>query len=410
MKKLLLGSTALAAAGVLSAGLMASAAHAADPIKVTINGYYQWYFVVGDWDKNRSGSAPLATGGVSKRDGRTTSIRQEGEIWFNGITKLDNGTTVGFRIELEAYEFGDQVDEHYLFFSGDWGRIEAGATNGAMSKMVYGAPSALPGFGFISQNFNYHTGWTTNNSFSTAVQDDRHVGDANKITYFTPRFAGFQIGVSYTPEFRPGTNGNVCAATGGSSTSFGVCTDDNEGDWENSFQIAVNYLATFNSLNVALYGGLMYADPEVNGAAVTVGGLAGPADDWWHWLVGANFTIQGFSIGGNIGRDNNGQKGDRDTWMYSAAMTYTTGPWTMGGGWRGYRRDQPFGKDHTTDQFELGANYRIGPGIALAGGLIWNMVDGPVGSGCTDDGKTQTCTPGQKSDSWQAVLGVAVTF
>ncbi|MGE0154561.1 MAG: porin [Reyranellaceae bacterium] len=407
MKKLLLGSTALAAAGLMSASAMA-----AEPIKVSINGYYQWYFVLGGWDDNRIG--PIS-GGVlpAKRDGRTDSIRQEGEIWFNGITKLDNGTNVGFRIELEAYEFGDQVDEHYLFFSGDWGRIEAGATNGVMSKMVYGAPSALPGFGFISQNFNWHSGYTTNTSFSTAIQDDRNVGDANKISYFTPRFAGFQIGVSYTPEFQPGTNGNVCGATGGSSTSFGACFKDNAGQWEHSIQVAANYLATFNSVNLALYGAVMYADPEVKGALLPIVAsnnniIGGQADDWWHWLVGINVTFQGFSIGGNVGRDNNGVK-DAETWMYTLGMTYTSGPWTVGGGWRHYKRDLPGFKDDKTHQFELGGNYRIGPGIALAAGVVWNLVDGDKDLNGCFGGPVNACLD-NRSDSWQFVLGTAITF
>jgi outer membrane protein OmpU len=391
MKKLLLGSTALAAAGLMSASALA-----ADPIKVSINGYYQWYFVVGDWDK-------LSATPNGANDGRSNSIRQEGEIWFNGITKLDNGTTVGFRIELEAYQFGDQVDEHYLFFSGDWGRIEAGATNGVMSKMVYGAPSALPGFGFISQNFNF--GWsaaqTGNTSISTAIQDDRHNGDANKISYFTPRFAGFQIGVSYTPEFNAAANSTVggangCGATGGSSGSFGVCTKDNNGDFT-AFQAAVNYLATFNSVNLALYGGMMYAVPETR----RQGGVK-VRDDWFHWLLGVNLTFQGFSIGGNIGEDNNGTNANTDTWMYTLGMTYTTGPWTVGAGWRMYDREVPgVKKDDTTNQFEIGANYRIGPGIALAGGLVWNALDG-----C----KSACGTPNAGKDNWQFVLGTAITF
>jgi outer membrane protein OmpU len=387
MKKLLLGSTALAAAGLMSATAMA-----ADPIRVTVNGYYQWYFVVGGWDKLDG----VANGA---NDGRTDSIRQEGEIWFNGITKLDNGTNIGFRIELEAYTTADQVDEHYLFASGDWGRIEAGATNGVMSKMVYGAPSALPGFGFISQNFNF--GWSTaqtgNTSISSAIQDDRHAGDSNKISYFTPRFAGIQIGVSYAPEFNPGTNGNACAATGGSSTSFGVCFKDNDFHFEHMFQGAINYLATFNSVNLALYGGFMWATPENK----NIGGVK-VLDDWWHWLVGFNVTFQGFSIGGNIGEDNNGTKANTDTMMYTLGATYTTGPWTIGAGWRMFDREVVgVKKDDTTNQFEVGANYRIGPGIALAGGVVWNVLDG-----CKD-----SCgTPNAGKDSWQAVLGIALTF
>src|SRR5690606_12336679 len=126
-----------------------------------------------------------------------------------------------------------------------------GSTNGVMSKMVYGAPSALPGFGFISQNFNvqWNNTQTLNTAFSTAIQDDRHNGDAPKISYFTPRFAGFQIGVSYTPDFTPG-NGNVCGAGGGAANSFGVCLKNQNNHWT-MYQAAVNYLATSNSVNLA---------------------------------------------------------------------------------------------------------------------------------------------------------------
>ncbi len=384
MKKLLLGSTALAAAGLMSASALA-----ADPIKVSVNGYYQWYFVVGNWDKLANGS-----------DGRSNAIRQEGEIWFNGITKLDNGTTVGFRVELEAYTTADQVDEHYLFFSGDWGRIEAGATNGVMSKMIYGAPSALPGFGFISQNFNFHwnAAQTANTALtgSSAIQDDRHNGDANKISYFTPRFAGFQLGVSYTPDFTPGVNGNVCGATGGSSTSFGVCLKNQDAHFQ-AFQGAVNYLATFNSVNLALYAGFMYANPDNK----NVGGVK-VLDDWWHWLVGFNVTFQGFSVGGNVGKDTNGTNLDTDTWMYTLGATYTTGPWTIGAGGRHFRRNVPGPlHDDKVWQFEVGGNYRIGPGIALAGGLIWNENSGDKAGGAF---------PNVSKDSWQLVLGTAITF
>jgi len=386
MKKLLLGSTALAAAGLISASAMA-----AEPIKLTVNGYYQWYFVVGNWDKLSDGS-----------DGRSNTIRQEAEIWFNGITKLDNGTNIGFRIELEAYTQADQIDEHYLFASGNWGRIEAGATNGAMSKMVYGAPSALPGFGFISQNFNLHwnNAQTQNTAFSSAIQDDRHNGDANKITYFTPRFAGFQIGVSYTPDYTPG-NGNACGNSGGFSGSFGVCLKDQNNHWT-MYQAAINYLATFNSVNLALYAGLMYGDPDNKHSSWTVSSLGGSADDWWHWLVGFNVTFQGFSIGGNVGRDNNGQKENQETWMYTLGVTYTTGPWTVGAGGRHFRRHIPGPlSDDKVWQFEVGGNYRIGPGIALVGGLIWNE-----NSGDRDGGMY----PNVSKDSWYAVFGTAITF
>ena len=108
-------------------------------------------------------------------------------------------------------------------------------------------------------------------------------------------------------------------------------------------------------------------------------------------------TVQGFSLGFNVGNDNNGQKGNRDTWIYTVAGSYTTGPWTIGAGWRHYNRDLPgFSKNDKTHQFELGGQYALGPGITLAGGLIWNLSDGAL----------QT----DKPDSWQAVFGIAIGF
>ena len=105
MKKLLLGSTALVAGG-----LMAAPAMAADPIKIGVGGYYQFYALAGNIE---GVYAPTLLGGA----GATTLLRvartsvqykglqfiQEGEIHFIGQSKLDNGTTVGLTVELEGW-------------------------------------------------------------------------------------------------------------------------------------------------------------------------------------------------------------------------------------------------------------------------------------------------------------------
>ncbi len=403
MKKLLLGSTALAAAGLFTGGAMA-----ADPIKLTVNGYYQYYMVFGNYDRiptyNASG---IQTGNGSK--GRSDRLAQEGEIWFNGLTKLDNGTSIGFRVELEGYTqqvngttAGDQMDEYYLIAFGDWGRMEVGATNGPMDKMVYGSPSALPGFGFVSSNFNFNAGGA-NNAYSTAIQTDRSEGDANKIIYYTPRFAGIQIGISYAPEFQPGLNGNSCAATGGFGGQYGVCTKNDRGQWQHAINGGINYLAKFNSLEVALYGGFMTAQAEndLNAAGKDVNRR------WWQWLTGTQLTWQGFSVGGYIGRDNNGLISGNQTWFYSAAFTYTTGPWQFGAGWRRFLRHEDAqsialgiasgvaGKDKY-DYYEAGVNYKLGPGITLVGGLNWNVSNGQRAD--------------ERADSWQVFFGTALVF
>ncbi len=404
MKKLLLGSTALAAASIFTGHAMA-----ADPITVTVNGYYQYFLVFGNYDRIRtfSGTTQTVTGNGTK--GRSVRLAQEGEIWFNGLTKLDNGTSVGFRVELEAYTqqvngtlAGDQIDEYYLIAFGDWGRMEVGATNGPMDKMVYGSPSAVPGFGFVSTNFTFYAPGT-NNAFSTAIQGDRNLGDANKLIYYTPRFAGIQVGVSYTPEFQPGLNGNSCGATGGFGGQYGVCAANERGKWKNAIDAGINYLAKFNSLDVALYGGFMTAGAanNLNAAGKDV------SRRWWHWLTGANLTYQGFSIGGYLGRDNNGLISHNQTWVYSGAFTYTTGPWQFGAGAVRLVRHEDTqsillgisagvpGRD-TYTRYEVGGNYKLAPGIQLIGGLNWNSANGQ--------------RQDERIDAWQVFFGTSLVF
>ena len=91
MKKLLLGSTALVVGGVMAAPAMA-----ADPIKMGIGGYYTFYALAGNID-----STYAFNGSFTNYKG--LAFTQEGEIHFIGQTKLDNGTSVGLTVELEAW-------------------------------------------------------------------------------------------------------------------------------------------------------------------------------------------------------------------------------------------------------------------------------------------------------------------
>src|SRR5882757_5429960 len=106
MKKLLLGSTAL-----VVGGLMAAPAMAADPIKIGVGGYYQFYAIGGGM------SSTYALNGQSTQY-KGVQFIQEGEIHFIGQTKLDNGTSVGLTVELEAWNPSSavanaQIDEAF---------------------------------------------------------------------------------------------------------------------------------------------------------------------------------------------------------------------------------------------------------------------------------------------------------
>jgi hypothetical protein len=349
MKKLLLGSTALVVGGVMAAPAMA-----ADPIKMGIGGYYTFYALAGNID-----STYAFNGSFTNYKG--LAFTQEGEIHFIGQTKLDNGTSVGLTVELEAWNPSSttanaQIDEAFLFAFGDWGRVELGSRDAASYRMYYGTPSALIGWGAIQHNHNWVNAavQATNKGYARtmATTITPTWQDVNRINYFTPRFQGLQIGVGYAPKLlaqaAPGVAtgpGNIAGACGyNNATNINNCPNSDYA-WQDLFDIGANYLNKFGDFTVALYGAFAYASfvpgymPFAPSANLATGANLAA---WKQWVVGAQFGYAGFTIGGAVGYDNNGLGAnyftgvDNDTRFYTAGIMYETGPWQMSFMWAGF--------------------------------------------------------------------------
>ncbi|MFD0388732.1 porin [Tistrella bauzanensis] len=337
MKKILIGTTALVAVG-----LIAGQASAAEPIKLGLGGYYQSFFKITDQDD---------IGGTAYR---SDSVVQEGEIHFLGETVLDNGLKVGVQVQLEGYTTGDQIDEHYVYFDGSWGRVLLGAENSAAYLMQYAAPTAIVGHGMDTPNF-----------FGFSIGDNRtdvtrmnETSDANKLTYFTPRMAGFQLGLSYTPSLAGGT--------GGSSNSYGNLTDDVAGRQEQIVEVGVNYVNKLGAVDLAVSGGYLKGSLEADG--LDVDGFN--ADDLQVWSLGMNVGYAGFTFGGSYINDNNGLEGDNDMDRWQVGLTYAVGPYTVGGAYALSAREFSNGSgDDELELYEIGGTYAMGPGVNLSAGV-----------------------------------------
>lgn len=180
-----------------AAALIAVAPASAEPMDFTIGGYFTQSVQLVDIDDHE---------GMTFED---EVFAQDGEIHFKGKTKLKNGTELGLRVELEASESSDQIDEHYLYLKGDWGKLILGAENGIGHLMQVRAPRFVPGLKMFDNS-------TTDDIYESAYDEhlddnaieDAHMstklehisGDANKLSYMTPRVGGLQLGVSYAPN------------------------------------------------------------------------------------------------------------------------------------------------------------------------------------------------------------------
>lgn len=186
MNKLLLGTVA--------AALMIAPA-AAGPIGLTVGGFYNsmFYSVSSDNDA---------------KEYKDFALQEDAEIIFKGKGKTNNGLTVGFQVQLEASsqgeddEKGDQIDEHYIYIKGDFGKVEIGAENSAAYKSQVTAPKFL---GWKTYSNNFAT-WSKVATYEKPLHDN-YSGDANKINYYSPKLNGFQFVYAMTPSTGMSSNG-----------------------------------------------------------------------------------------------------------------------------------------------------------------------------------------------------------
>jgi outer membrane protein OmpU len=182
MRKLLLGTTALAAAATLSANAVL-----ASP---SISGAMEWTY-----ESRDPGTAGTSTGASNDDFSSDTNIKLSFE------NKTDSGLTIGLVYDMESV--GDDnanandADENYMYIKGGFGTITLGQNDGAGDQLTRTAHD-LVGPDAASDNGGGFTGATSANSLADDNADlVNDIGDENNITYMLPSMGGLSIGVSY---------------------------------------------------------------------------------------------------------------------------------------------------------------------------------------------------------------------
>ena len=374
MKKILLGSTAIVAAGMIAS---VPSADAASKMKLGVGGYMeQWFgFTSGD-------------DGVAQ-DYSGFSTVSDGEIHFKGKTKLDNGITVGVNVQLEAQQGGDQIDEQYMTVSGGFGQIIIGDENSAMYKMHY-APSD---FG-IGTNSGDVTSWNKPVSdaegdsiamgghyrapFGATYIEPNAVNDSAKISYFTPRVSGFQLGLSYAPDGSQDNNGLPNRDT--TNTDY--------------IMVGANFVQKMGGMSVGISGGY----GTVTDAAA--GGVEPEATSF-----GIKMGMGGVSAG--VSYANYSDHGNADAEGINAGIAYSSGPMGVSVNYYHGEKDGNNGDAATLDGqaerdvIHLSAKYAMGPGVTLAGTLghaVYSSDDADIDNSVDESASTYV------------VMGLKVSF
>jgi predicted porin len=381
MKKTLLGSTALVAVG-----LLASPALASDPLKVTIGGNVVTGFYVIDAD---------SVGGLEFQDTKVALVARNIDIKAEGT--LDNGLVAGVMAKLQLntdfQNSGNQANisgstatfrQLFAYLEGGFGKFEIGGTDGAAYKMHYTSPWFVPGNGVDSPNIYNHPAGSFANPRSSTFS--LMATDANKVSYFTPRLAGFQLGASFTPDTSlngPLANGN---GTGFKYTTF---TGNNIG---NVFEIAANYAGTLGGVDVGVDGFYVSGSVNDNNPFTNFSNGADPEE----YGFGANLGYAGFTLGGAYYKSSDLDYGagqsvafkDVEAKVWTAGLKYATGPWQVGiaylksqdegsvgpSGIAGLGAEQSF--------WQIGGGYSLGSGVDL--GLDLQLIKAKPASGASD--------------------------
>ena len=353
MKKLMLSTAVAAFAFVVSPAM----AQEDSGVKLNLGGHFKGYVNYSDEDNVHS-----------------VDILRDTEVHFGGETTLDNGLTVGAQIEALA-DGGDAfaIDESYIYMAGSWGRVNFGDEDGAAYLLQVAAPSADDNIDGIRQ-------FIGPSAFAADYANDL-TGDADKVTYLSPVFNGFQAGASYTP-----TVSGVAAALGVATPSraFGNSADNLGDVYSDGVELAVRYEGVFNTVGVILGAGYTMADLDNEAASVFF------TDDFSAWNVGVDLDIGAFGIGAIYTENNNGQDvaDKNETWVVGG--DYTTGPFKLGVSYLNNDVDAGVTNYTELDRYTAGVVYSYGPGMTFRGSVGYNDVDGST----TGDDDATTVTVG----------------
>ncbi len=360
MKKILLGTSAVALSS-----MVATSANAAK-WELNWGGFFEAYvgFVTVDGDGDFDG----------------VDVRQDSEIIFKPKITLDNGLQFGADIQLEGNTGGDQIDESFIFVKGSFGEVLIGSENSAGYKMTFAAPDVTAlgvNSGSISAYINVGSNQFRAPGRSSFVEVDGNlVNDSQRITYFTPRFAGFQLGASYARDAEQ-------------DTFAPVDLDSNLG---NIFDFGVNYVNSFGGVDVAVSGryGIGESNDAVTPAVAAVPGVfqdaagnlvaaaAAPAGstqivapvaadpggaqivdgDPEVYAIGINLGFAGFTVGGSFAQEDGGLVAN-DGEFFDVGVSYATGPWAASVTYANSDIDAT----GELDQFIAGVTYKLGPGV-----------------------------------------------
>jgi hypothetical protein len=384
MRKILLGTTAVAGAALFAA----STAQAQQAPTVRVGGYLQTTVSIVDDDLDKAGGVPTGVNGFGTRARSSTDFRNEVEIHVFVTGKAANGLSYGAVVEIQNDNVGAgsgsalDLDEAYVFVSSPTlGTLRFGEEDSAASIMQVRAPVIT---GFAADGawdvgiLGVANGTGGNPNILTGINDGN---DATKIIYLSPQFAGFDFGLSYAPNAGEGDRaffGRAVDTLGAGATAIAPSVTQRDATGlENEISAALRYRGTFGGVGIAAGFGYMQADAQSNSVNALTGAVSAVTtlQDVTAYTVGLNLSAFGLTVGGeytwgkyggaSVGRTAISQGRD-DSSHYLLGATYTAGAFSVGAYYGAGKQDNGGAlADREQTGFGIGAVYTVAPGLEI---------------------------------------------
>lgn len=384
MKKLLLSTSALvglAATGAFAGGNnMPAEPVAAAPantggLTVMVGGVVNSMGALVDQDDNAN-STPTTAGSSDLSDSHIVNDAEIHVTAAGSTENFDYGAVVELNanVDSDAEQDGNEADKAYIFAeSDDFGRVEFGSNSGASQTLEVDASTIARATGGIEGawwNFvdtNGVSTATTSDVIGTGVGyaglpnsvfrlepnlpvagDVPGAQDAAKITYYTPRFSGLQLGVSFTPD------------TGDVGSAANLSAQDNANQFENVYAGGVNFEQDFDGV------GLMASIVGESGSAEVSN-----QNDLQAYSAGLGVSVEGFSVAGNyadLGDSGLATTASQDEQKYwTAGAAYENGPYGISTTYMNSEQSNGLagaaGGINELDNIVVGADYQLAPGF-----------------------------------------------
>ena len=419
MKKLLLGTSALVAAGLFSNGAHAQTATTDQPIQMKFGGQYYTGAAAMISQDDQPGEAAYKRQPVGFQDYFL--------IRFLGSTTFSNGITAGVWTRLNAFSAPNggvnttngfqssnntTIKDSYVYLkNASWGEFRIGDDSDVRRNDAVGNNAGVTGDGNIGANSGaiYFSGSPVYN-FTTLNLDGR----GTKIVYYSPTIYGFHFGASYAPDKAGGhTNGpgNIGDNNGPTDNQTNGLTPSylNNASAYNYYSLTTGYNGTFGPVKAAWTAGFSTGSRKgACGTKVALGNDALSTDcalnptnnanpkvynsgiqlNYGPYELGFNYELSQAMPGGLLSGYNSAisaKSNELVNKQFDLNLSYTVGAIRLGAEWsrgefEGITGDlTDIKRAAINDVIQIGATYSVGPGVNIAG-LIQQTLYDPSGA------------------------------